>query len=86
MYIRNDGDTPATNVVIYAYDNDWIQFNLNPTLYPDNWTIRDQSNPYPVINSLNPGSSTTVYVRAVNIDSRPHNKDLVVKGIYTFEG
>jgi hypothetical protein len=81
VYIRNEGDTPVTDVTIYAYDNDWIQFNLDPTMYPDAWTIRTQDNPLIVSSSIDPGNNAIVYVRAVNIDSRPHAKDLVIKGI-----
>jgi len=84
VYIKNTGDTPVTNVEIYSYDNDWIQFNLSPIVYPDAWTIRDQNNPLAVTDNIDPGSNAIVYIRAVNIDSRPHTKDLVVKGICTF--
>jgi hypothetical protein len=83
VHIKNMGDTPATGIIIYAYDNDWIQFNLDPTLFPNAWTIRDQNDPLPVASIIEPGMSAIVYIRAVNIDSRPHTKDLVVKGVYS---
>lgn len=86
VYVRNDGDDTATEVQTYAYDNDWLQFNLDPTTYPDQWTIRDQDYPYLITDTLLPGATAVFYIRAVNIDSRPHAKDLVVKGIYTYSG
>jgi len=84
VYVKNEGDNPATNVVMYAFGNTWIQFNLNPTLTPDAWTIRDENNPFPVATTINPGGSVIVYIRAVNIDERPHSTDLVVRGVYAF--
>jgi hypothetical protein len=84
VHIKNTGDHPATNVMVYAYGNTWIQFNVNPTLYPDGWTIRNETNPFIVSETINPGLSAVVYIRAVNIDSKPHSTDLVVKGVYAF--
>ena len=84
MHIKNTGDHPATNVTVYAYGNTWIQFNDNPTLHPDAWTIRNELNPFVVAETINPGLSAVVYIRAVNIDSKPHSTDLVVKGVYAF--
>ena len=85
VFIKNDGDHPATNVVVYMLGNTWLQFNANPTTTPNAWSINDENTPFPVALSIDPGSYAIVYIRAVNIDSNPHTADLVVKGIYAFE-
>lgn len=83
--VKNTGSKPVKDVTTYAWDNDWIQFSLNPA-DPNSWTIRDQDNPFLITSELSAGGQITFYIRAVNIDLRPHIKDLVIKGIYAYEG
>lgn len=71
------------NVVVYAWDNNWIQFTMD-TSDAGSWTIRDQNNPFFITDELGPGATITFYIRAVNIDLRPHIKDLVIKGIFAY--
>lgn len=84
VFIKNTGSETAKDVQAYVYDNDWVQFNLDPANTPDAWTIRDQNTPFTLVSELPPGGHVILYIRAVNIDSRPHIKDLVVKGIYPY--
>jgi len=82
--IKNtDPAKSVKNVVTYAWDNEWIQFTLDPS-DANSWTIRDQNNPFFLTDELGANQYMTFYIRAVNIDLRPHLKDLVIKGIYAY--
>jgi len=80
---NSDTAKSVKNVVVYAWDNNWIQFSMDPS-DSESWTIRDQNNPFFLTEELGPNQYLTFYIRAVNIDLRPHVKDLVIKGIYAY--
>lgn len=83
IYVRNDGSDTAREVQTYVMNNEWVQFTKDPN-DQTSWTIRDENHPFWLEDELLPGTVTRFYVRAVNIDMRPHLKDLVVKAIYPF--
>jgi len=83
--IKNNNSEPVKKVVAYVFDNDWLQFTLNPD--DDNsWGLKTESIPLEITDELSAGDQIQFYVRAINIDSRPHTKDLVVSGIFPYEG
>jgi len=84
VVIKNNNTDPVTQVIAYLHDNDWLQFTLTPE-DDESWGIKTQSSPLAVTNELSSGGQIQFYIRAINIDDKPHTKDLVVRGIYPYE-
>jgi len=85
VFVKNTGDQTVKDVYAYSFDNTWLQFSLDPGV-TTSWTIRTQKNPFFLASEVLPGNEVIFYIRAVNIDQRPHVQDLVVKGVYPYSG
>jgi hypothetical protein len=85
VFVKNTGDETVKDVYTYAFDNEWLQFTLDPS-DDTSWTIRTQETPFFLAAEILPGDDFVFYIRAVNIDQRPHMQDLVVKGVYPYTG
>lgn len=82
VYVKNKGDKTVKDAIAYVVDNKWLQMTLNNE---DNssWYRYNQDNPL-YLGDIDPGATVKFYIRAINIDERPHSQDLVVVGIYPY--